>query len=248
MQSVAAPQPLPTRTVRLTRTHQEFVGLGPDKLLVSMPPFSPFSHERFCIRRLSGRGPTDASGIELYFPPFRAPAAALTLALFGVTCLVPGVLAAVAVLPASGADSAGMVALWLMGIFILPFVAFGVVFIAVAAYLLANSLRVEVTGSGIVSARSVFGLPLAQRRVARADIAALDAVALRYRGLFREDAHYGLVVKTKSGTGLTLREAWRTGRLEQYRNRAVTVAEGLRGEALVERVRSEIIKAGRLTL
>jgi len=186
-------------------------------------------------------------GIELYFPPLRAPAAALALALFGAACLVPGVFAAAAMAPASGSDSAGMVALWLMGIFILPFVAFGVVFITVAAYLLGNSLRVEVTESGIASVRSVFGLPLARRRVARADIAALEAVApLRYRGLSREEPYYSLVVKTRSGTGLTMREAWRTRRLGQYRNRAVTVAESLRGEALVERVKSEIITAGRL--
>lgn len=187
-------------------------------------------------------------GIELYFPPLRAPGTALALALFGAACLVPGLLAAVAVVPASGSDSAGMIALWMMSIFILPFVAFGGVFLALAVYLLANSLSVQVTESGIVTARNVFGRPIGERRVPRTDIAALEAVAsLRYRGLHREDPYYSLIVKTKSGTGLTMREAYRTGRLDRYRNRTVTVAEGLRGEALMERLKSEIIAAGRLT-
>lgn len=186
-------------------------------------------------------------GIELYFPPLRTPGVALALALFGAACLAPGLLAAAAVAPASGSDSAGMLAFWLMSIFILPFVVFGMAFIALAVYLLANSLSVQVTESGIVSARSIFGLPLGERRVARADIAVLEAATpLRYRELRAEAPYYSLVVRTRSGMGLTLREAYRAGRLDHYRNRIVTVAEGLRGEALMERVRSEILKAGRL--
>lgn len=186
-------------------------------------------------------------GIELYFPPLRTPGAALALALFGAASFAPALFAAAVVAPASGSDTAGLLAFWLMSIFILPFVVFGMAFIALAVYLLANSLSVQVTESGIVSARSVFGLPLGERRVARADIAVLEAATpLRYRELRAEAPYYSLVIKTKSGMGLTLREAYRTGRLDHYRNRIVTVAESLRGEALMERVRSEILKAGRL--
>ena len=186
-------------------------------------------------------------GIEFYHPPLRAPAAAGALALFGVAGFIPGCFAAMAVAPLSESGAAGMLGIWLMSIFILPFVAFGVLFVAMAVYLVANSLTVSVTASEIRSLRRVFGIALRERRVARDDITALDAVAaLRNRWPGVDTVYYSLVARTRSGAGLTMKEAYRTGRLAQFRNRNITVAESLRGEALMEQVKAEIIQAGRL--
>jgi hypothetical protein len=184
-------------------------------------------------------------GIELYFPPLRDPAAALMLALFGISCFIPGFFAAMAVAPLAESGPAGMLSIVLMSIFILPFIAFGLLFVTLAVYQVANSLTVRVTEAEIRSQRRVFGMALRERRVTRADIAALDAVAvLRHRKPREDVSYYSLVVKTRSGAGLTV--ARRTGRLARFRNRKVTVAESLRGEALMGQVKTEIVKAGRL--
>ena len=186
-------------------------------------------------------------GIELYFPPFRTPGAALALALFGMACFIPGFFAVIAMAPLAESGAAGMIALWLMSIFILPFIAFGALFPAVALYLIANSLTVRITESEIRSLRRIFGVPLRERRVAPADVAALDAVAmLRYRWPRDDTPLYSLVVRTGSGAGLPMQEACRAGRLAQFRDRNVTVAESLRGEELVEQIKAEIVSAARL--
>jgi hypothetical protein len=186
-------------------------------------------------------------GLELHFPPLRNPGAALMLALFGISCLIPGLFAGIAVAPLSEYGPGGMIAIWLMSIFILPFIAFGLLFVALALYQVANSLTVNVSVAEIRSQRRIFGVALRERRVLTADIAALDPLtALRYRWPREEISYYNLVAKTKSGAGLTLMEAHRTGRLALLRNRKITVAESLRGEALMEQIKAEIIRAARL--
>jgi hypothetical protein len=167
-------------------------------------------------------------GIELYFPPLRDASAALMLALFGISCFIPGFFAAVAVAPLAESGPAGMLSMVLMSIFILPFIAFGLLFVMLAVYQVANSLTVRVTEAEIRSQRRVFGMGLSERRVTRADIAGLDAVAvIRHRKPREDVSYYSLVVKSRS-------------------TRPVTVAESLRGEALMGQVKAEIVKAGRL--
>lgn len=186
-------------------------------------------------------------GMELYFPPLRDPVAAAMLALFGISCFIPGFFAAVAVAPLAKSGPAGMLSLVLMSIFILPFIAFGVLFVVLAVYQVANSLTVRVTEAEIRSQRRVFGMMLRDQRVASANIAAIDAVAvLRHRKPREDVSYYSLVVKPRSGAGLTMPEAHRTGRIVQFRNRKVTVAESLRGEALMEEVKAEIVRTARL--
>ncbi|HKA43408.1 MAG TPA: hypothetical protein VKF40_15620 [Burkholderiales bacterium] len=184
-------------------------------------------------------------GIELYFPPLRTPGAALALALFGAACFIPGFFAAVAVAPLAETGASGVMAIWLMGPFIVPFIAFGVLFSALSVYLVANSLTVVITSLEIRSLRRVFGFALSERRILGADVAALDVVAvLRYRWLRNDTPFYNLVVRSRNGAGLTMSQAYRTRRLAQFRNRRVTVAESLRGEAMMEQVKREIVNAG----
>jgi DNA-binding IclR family transcriptional regulator len=88
-------------------------------------------------------------GIELFFPPLRTPGAALGLALFGAACFIAGSFAAILVAPLAQTGPSGAMALWLMSIFIIPFMVFGVVFPLLAVYTIANSLTVIVTESQI---------------------------------------------------------------------------------------------------
>jgi hypothetical protein len=178
-------------------------------------------------------------GIELYFPPLRSPGAALSLGFFGVACLIPGLFAAAAVAPLSGSGAAGMLAIWLMSIFILPFVAFGVLFLGVAGYRLVNSLTVVVTGSHVRTLRRILGVPVRKEGVGQTDIAALDAVASARDGWLGEDVpFYDLVVRTRTGAAAPGAAPRGDG--------SVKVAESLRGEDLMERVRAEIAAAARL--
>ena len=171
-------------------------------------------------------------GIELFFPPFRTPDAALGLALFGAACFVAGSFAAIAVVPLAESGPGGAIALWLMSIFIVPFLVFGVVFPLLAVHVIANSLTVSVTEAEIRSRRRVLGFALQEQRLATRDIAALDAVTpMRYRWPRRQDPYLSLVARTAGGAG---------------HNRRVTLAEGLRGEGLLEQVKAEIVKAGAL--
>jgi len=176
-------------------------------------------------------------GIELYSPPFRAPGGALSLALFGVACLIPGLFAAFAVAPLAASGAAGMIAIWLMSAFILPFVAFGVLFLALAAYRLTNSLTGIVTASNVHTTRRILGIAVRERFIGHADIAALETVAARrYRWLRDDDALYDLVVRTRTRTDAAQAKAGAAGS-------GITVAESLRGEDVVERIRSEIAVA-----
>jgi hypothetical protein len=134
-----------------------------------------------------------------------------------------------------------MLALTLMSVFIVPFIVFGVAFLGLAGYQLANSLTVVITPTHVRTVRRVLGLPLGERHVAQGEISALETVPTRrYRWLRDEVPLYDLVVKTKSPGG----EATASG--AQSRSASITVAEALRGEELMERVRTEIAAAARL--
>lgn len=165
-----------------------------------------------------------ADGVELYFPPLRAPGVAAATAAFGVACLVPSLFATAALAPAHGADTPGMLSLILVGAFTVPFLVFGVVFIALAVYMLANSLTVNVTASAIRTTRSLFGMRLARRELRHAEIAAIEPeISAKYQSLFAAEPRYRLVARAAARGSPRL-----------------IVAEGLVGERAMEQVRSLI--------
>jgi hypothetical protein len=105
---------------------------------------------------------------------------------------------------------------------VLPFVVFGAVLVVVAIYMLANALHVRADGSAIETVRLVFGMVVRRRRIARSDIAAIEAqIPARYQSLFAGTPSYHLYARTADG------------------KRAI-VAESLRGEEAMERVKNLI--------
>ena len=138
------------------------------------------------------------SGIELYFPPLRAAGSALMLALFGIACTVIG-LAAITGLAHSGESApASMLALAFAGVFALPLVALGQLFIVIALWAAANSLQVEVSSAGLFTVRRWFGYRLARRALRREDIAAIDSrLAARYVGAFGNTRYYRLIARAR---------------------------------------------------
>jgi hypothetical protein len=166
-----------------------------------------------------------ADGVALYFPPLRATASALMLALFGGACSVIG-LAAISGLARSGETAAAsMLALAFAGVFALPLFALGQLFIAIAVWTATNSLHVDVSRSGVRMVRRWFGYAVMRRGVARDEIAAIESrLAARYVGAFGATRYFRLVALART-PGQTL-----------------LIADSLRGPAMTEEIRRLVIE------
>jgi hypothetical protein len=161
--------------------------------------------------------------VELYFPPLRTAGSALMLALFGAACgFISG--AAISGLLNSG-DSAATSALALAfaGVFALPLAGLGVLFMAIAAWAVTNSLTVQVSAAGVHTQRRCFGFSVARRAMPRDDISALDVqLAAKYVGVFGTARYYRMIAR--SG------------------NHTLLVADTLKGPDMAEYVRKLIIE------
>jgi hypothetical protein len=160
--------------------------------------------------------------VDLYFPPFRMPEVALPLAAFGAIASAIPAVAMAPLLASSLHDPGHLLSAVLIGGLVLPFTCFGLVFVAIAAYMVSNALRVHADAEAIATARMIFGVVVKRRRVSRNEIAHIDAeIASRYQNLFGADPVYQLVVRTRD-------------------RRRIVVAETLRGDASLERVKALI--------
>lgn len=161
--------------------------------------------------------------IELYFPPLRTPEVALLLGLFGMVCMALP-LFTLAGVPAGGAH--GLLAIALLSAFVAPFPVFGAVFVALAAYMLANSLTVSVNASAIRTVRRVFGFALSRRELKCAEITGLKAqIAAKYQELFSREPYFRLVARHAT-----------------LRRKDLVVAESLKGEAMMAQMQALIAR------
>lgn len=171
------------------------------------------------IVRLSPR----AGGIELYFPPLRTPEVALLLGLFGTVCMALPLLALAGV-PAGGTHS--LLAVALLGAFVAPFPVFGAIFVALAAYMLANSLTVSVNASAIRTVRRVFGFAFSRRELKCAEITEFKAqISAKYQELFGSAPYFRLVARHAT-----------------LRRKDLVVAESLKGEAMMAQMQDLIAR------
>lgn len=165
--------------------------------------------------------------VELYFPPLRAAGIAAATGAFGLVSSALSIFALFGIVPASGSDAHGLLVIALAGAFVVPFLAFGLVFAALAIYMLANSLTVTVRNGRITTVRRVFGMPVARRAMACSEVAAIEPrVAAKYQNLFSAEPSYQLIARGRSKPGVHL-----------------VLAEDLRGEAAMTRVKDVILDA-----
>ena len=161
-----------------------------------------------------------ADALELYFPPFRAAGAALLLGIFGLIATAIGTIGLAAVLPGAAAHAGGLMSAFLIAGFILPFIAFGVVFVGIAAFTACNALLVRADSDGVRTWRMLFGVAIAKRAMTRPDIAAVEPqIVSRDQTPFGGEPVYRLIA------------------LSSDRARRMIVAETLKGEAEMERIR-----------
>jgi hypothetical protein len=165
-----------------------------------------------------------SDGIELYFPPLRAPGIATALGLFGAACMVLPLLAAFNLLAAGGNAVHGLLTIALVSSVIVPFPVFGVVFIAHAVYLLANSLTVTVSPAAIRSERRLFGRCVQRREIRCRDIAAIEERgAAKFQSLFSAQPQFRLIARHAT-----------------LSKQDVVVAETLAGDSMMAQVRGLI--------
>jgi hypothetical protein len=170
-----------------------------------------------------------ADGIELYFPPFRLPQVALALAAFGAIACALALVGAAVMLESAMVSTAGVLGAVMMVGFVAPLGVFGLIFLGLAVYMLANALWVRVETGGIVTRRTLFGLVVSQGRLPREALAKIEPeIASRHQSLFSSQPVYQLV-------------AWDA----RHRTRLV-VGESLHGATLMERVKALIESAATL--
>jgi|GEM_PF-3490470 len=196
--------------------------LEPRNSLLNHPTPSPTSQAPLPRRivRVS-EGP---EGLEFHFPPFRNRGAAAGYGAFGAVSIALPIAAAAGLGLADGPDAQGWVAMVLVGGFALPVLAFGVVFLALAVYLLANSLTVTAGPDRIVTVRRLFGLTLARRALSRTDIAAMaPLIAAQIQSKFSAEPRYQLIARSR-----------RQGQAD------LVIAESLPGRAAMEQMAARI--------
>ena len=138
----------------------------------------------------------DAASLIVYCPALRSAAPALMLALFGTACSFIA-LASLTGLVGHGDGSSNLLALAFAGVFVLPLISIGTVFIAIALWTALNALTVAATQTELRADRRWCGIPLAQKIVAVETIHALDVLRdARFLGFFGGVRHYRLLART----------------------------------------------------
>lgn len=168
-----------------------------------------------------------ATGITLEFPVLRAPGVALSLGAFALICGLMPAVGLSALLPLETASASAMLSLALIGGFAAPFMLASIVFAVLAIYLLANSLRVDISADSIRTERRVFGRITRLREIAREDVADIEpCIGARYQNVFSSTPRYALIAKHRT-----------------ERRNNVVIAEDLSGQQLMSEVRTLICTA-----
>ncbi len=177
--------------------------------MIAMDPYADLPRNRV-------RAEAIADGVRLYFPPWRAPRAALRLGAFGLACLAPAAFLGEGLFAVAHTGALGIIIVWLVGIFVVPMAVFGVLFVLIAIYHLGNSLTVEATPTGIVTVRRWGGMCVRRHAIARAAIDSIDVEPGPRYANFRSYTDFRVVVR--------------------HAATRLVVAENLTSEALAQRV------------
>jgi hypothetical protein len=159
---------------------------------------------------------------QLYFPPFRAAYSALALGLFGLIATLLNLIAIGALLHERG-GAAGLLTAVLLGAFVVPFALLGTALMIVAAGMLFNALVVTIADGTVHSARTFFGVTVRRSAMKCAEVDRIHvALPARHQTPFAPEPVYQLVA------------------MNADRSRRMVVADSLRGEALMEKVKTII--------
>jgi hypothetical protein len=161
----------------------------------------------------------DASGLIVYCPALRAAAPALMLALFGVACGIIAFASYAGLIGAGNNNTSAMLALAFAGVFVLPLLGLGALFVAIALWTAFNSLTVAVTSGGLRVERRWCGIPLKRQFVAVETISAIESMReARFIGIFSASRYFRLLARGAAGALVLadhLQSAQQTEQLKQ---------------------------------
>jgi hypothetical protein len=142
----------------------------------------------------------DASALIVHCPALRAAGPALMLALFGAACSVIA-FASFAGLVGNGGDAnSHLLALAFAGVFVLPLLGIGGLFVAVALWSALNALTVAIASGELRIERRWCGLRLSNKSVRVDAIAAIDCVReARFTGIFGGRRYFRLLARSPAG-------------------------------------------------
>lgn len=138
--------------------------------------------------------------LVVHCPAGRAALPALMLALFGLACSIIAVAAFAGLVGKTGDATSAMLALAFAGVFVLPLLAIGALFIAVALWSACNALTVAANVSELRSERRLCGVLLSKRALPVSELSAIDSQReARFVGIFGGARYYRLIARTPSG-------------------------------------------------
>ncbi len=142
----------------------------------------------------------DDAALIVYCPALRTAAPALMLALFGTACSIIAIASFVGLIGTGSDAASSMLAFAFAGVFVLPLLGIGGVFIVIALWSALNSLTVATTAGELRADRRWCGIPLAKKIVPVTSISAIDSVReARFVGIFGSARYFRLLARTPAG-------------------------------------------------
>ena len=143
---------------------------------------------------------SDAAALIVHCPALRTAAPALMLALFGAACSIIALASFAGLVGAGGDAASSLLALAFAGVFVLPLLGIGGLFIVVALWSALNALTVATASGEIRIERRWCGMPLSRKSTAVDAITAIDSVReARFVGIFGGARYFRLLARVPGG-------------------------------------------------
>ena len=142
----------------------------------------------------------DGAALIVHCPALRNGGASLMLAAFGAACSVIAMASFLGLAGAGGTAAQSMLALAFAGVFVLPLLGIGAMFIAIALWNACNALTAATAGGELRVERRWCGLLLSRKTVAASAIEQIDCVReARFKKLAGGARFYRLIAQTAIG-------------------------------------------------
>ena len=142
----------------------------------------------------------DGTALIVHCPALRNAGASLMLAAFGAACSVIALASFIGLVGAGSTNAQSLLALAFAGVFVLPLLGIGALFIAIALWNACNALTAATAGGELRVERRWCGLLLSRKTVPASAIEQIDCVReARFKKLAGGARFYRLVAQTTIG-------------------------------------------------
>lgn len=142
----------------------------------------------------------EGTALIVHCPALRNAGASLMLAAFGAACSVIALASFIGLVGASSTNAQSLLALAFAGVFVLPLLGIGAMFIAIALWNACNALTAATAGGELRVERRWCGLLMSRKTVATSAIEKIDCVReARFKGIAGGARFYRLIAQTATG-------------------------------------------------